>query len=149
MMVRSGCWYSRRRLESPVAAGATLAACLNTVPASQAAAFTAAYGNGSTTNIIPQAISGQLAQVQGLVKASLASEAVSAAERVSPAEAASHVSTAEAATHMATAEAASHMPASATAAAAVPASASATAGETVGRDEGESGDRCRNHHHLA
>jgi len=56
----------------PCAAPATasLANCLNTLKAinptpAQIAAFTAAYGNGATTNIIPQAISGQLAQVQG------------------------------------------------------------------------------------
>lgn len=56
----------------PCAAPATasLANCLNTLKAinptpAQIAAFTAAYGNGTTTNIIPQAISGQLAQVQG------------------------------------------------------------------------------------
>ena len=56
----------------PCAAPATasLANCLNTLKAinptpAQIAAFTAAYGNGNTTNIIPQAISGQLAQVQG------------------------------------------------------------------------------------
>jgi iron complex outermembrane receptor protein len=41
---------------------ASLAQCLHTVPASQAAAFTAAYNAG---NVIPQAISGQLNQVQG------------------------------------------------------------------------------------
>jgi outer membrane receptor protein involved in Fe transport len=46
-------------------ATASLAQCLHTVPASQAPAFTAAYGNGTTTNIIPQAIAGQLNQVQG------------------------------------------------------------------------------------
>ena len=40
---------------------ASLAACLHTVPASQAAAFTAAYNAGT----IPQAVSGQLGQVQG------------------------------------------------------------------------------------
>jgi outer membrane receptor protein involved in Fe transport len=42
-------------------ASATLEQCLNTVPASQREAFTAAYKAG----LIPQAISGQLAQVQG------------------------------------------------------------------------------------
>jgi len=42
-------------------ASASLAQCLNTVPASQQAAFTAAYNAG----LIPQAVSGQLAQVQG------------------------------------------------------------------------------------
>lgn len=40
---------------------ASLAQCLNTVPASARAAFTAAYNAG----VIPQAISGQLAQVTG------------------------------------------------------------------------------------
>ena len=48
----------------------TLANCLNSLKslnptAAQIAAFTRAYGNGTTTDIIPQAISGQLAQVQG------------------------------------------------------------------------------------
>lgn len=42
-------------------ATATLAQCLHTVPASEAAAFTTAYNAGT----IPQAISGQLNQVQG------------------------------------------------------------------------------------
>ena len=51
-------------------ATATLAQCLNTLKSlnptpAQIAAFTAAYGNGNSTNIIPQAIAGQLAQVQG------------------------------------------------------------------------------------
>jgi len=46
-------------------ATATLQQCLRTVAASEAAAFTKAYGNGTTTDIIPQAISGQLGQVQG------------------------------------------------------------------------------------
>jgi iron complex outermembrane recepter protein len=46
-------------------ATATLQQCLNTVSAANAAAFAKAYGNGTTTNIIPQAISGQLAQLQG------------------------------------------------------------------------------------
>ena len=51
----------------PCAAPATnsLQQCLNTVTAAQAAAFKAAYGNGTTTDIIPQAVSGQLGQVQG------------------------------------------------------------------------------------
>ena len=51
----------------PCAAPATntLQQCLNTVTAAQAAAFKAAYGNGTTTDIIPQAIAGQLAQVGG------------------------------------------------------------------------------------
>jgi iron complex outermembrane receptor protein len=51
----------------PCAAPATasLANCLRTVSAAQAAAFTAAYGNGGSTDVIPQAISGQLGQVQG------------------------------------------------------------------------------------
>jgi iron complex outermembrane receptor protein len=40
---------------------ASLQQCLNTVPASQAAAFTAVYNAG----LVPQAVSGQLAQVQG------------------------------------------------------------------------------------
>jgi outer membrane receptor protein involved in Fe transport len=44
---------------------ASLQQCLHTVSAANAAAFTAAYGNGGSTNTIPQAISGQLGQVQG------------------------------------------------------------------------------------
>ncbi len=52
------------------AAPYTLAQCLNTLKslnptAAQIAAFKAAYGNGTTTDTIPQAISGQLGQVQG------------------------------------------------------------------------------------
>jgi iron complex outermembrane receptor protein len=43
----------------------SLAQCLRTIPAPQVAAFTALYGNGNTTNFIPQAISGQLNQLQG------------------------------------------------------------------------------------
>jgi outer membrane receptor protein involved in Fe transport len=48
----------------------TLANCLNSLKslnptAAQIAAFTRAYGNGTTTDIIPQAVSGQLGQVQG------------------------------------------------------------------------------------
>lgn len=48
----------------------TLAQCLNSLKslnptAAQIQAFTNAYGNGTTTDIIPQAISGQLGQVQG------------------------------------------------------------------------------------
>ena len=46
-------------------ATASLAQCLHTVPASEAAAFTAAYGNGGSTDTIPQAISAQLNQVTG------------------------------------------------------------------------------------
>lgn len=56
----------------PCAAPATASVvqCLNTLKAinptpAQIAAFTTAYGNGTTTDVIPQAISGQLAQVQG------------------------------------------------------------------------------------
>ncbi len=51
----------------PCAAPATasLQQCLNTVAAAQRATFAAHYGNGTTTDIIPQAVSGQLAQVQG------------------------------------------------------------------------------------
>lgn len=48
-----------------VPATATLAQCLNTVSPDQAAAFTAAYGNGGTTNQIGQGTSSQLAQLQG------------------------------------------------------------------------------------
>jgi len=46
-------------------AAATLQQCLNTVPAAEQAAFTARYGNGSTTNFIPDAILGQLSQLTG------------------------------------------------------------------------------------
>ena len=46
-------------------ATATLAQCLRTVPAADAAAFTALYGNGGSTDHIPQAVSGQLNQEQG------------------------------------------------------------------------------------
>ena len=48
-----------------VPASATLQECLRTVSASQAAAFTAAYGNGGTTNTIPQGTASQLSQIQG------------------------------------------------------------------------------------
>jgi outer membrane receptor protein involved in Fe transport len=48
-----------------VAAVNTLAQCLHTVRPDQAAAFTAAYGNGGTTNTIPQGTASQLSQVQG------------------------------------------------------------------------------------
>jgi outer membrane receptor protein involved in Fe transport len=47
------------------AAAATLEQCLRTVPAAEQAAFTARYGNGSTTNNIPKAILGQLSQLSG------------------------------------------------------------------------------------
>jgi outer membrane receptor protein involved in Fe transport len=43
----------------------TLQQCLRTVRPDQAAAFTAAYGNGGTTNQIPQGTASQLSQVQG------------------------------------------------------------------------------------
>ena len=43
----------------------TLQECLRTVLPSQAAAFTAAYGNGGTTNTIPQGTASQLSQLQG------------------------------------------------------------------------------------
>jgi outer membrane receptor protein involved in Fe transport len=46
-------------------AAATLEQCLNTVPAEEQAAFTQRYGNGSTTNFIPDAILGQLSQLTG------------------------------------------------------------------------------------
>lgn len=46
-------------------AAASLAECLHTAPAGHEAAFTTAYGNGGSTNRIPQAISGQLGQLQG------------------------------------------------------------------------------------
>jgi outer membrane receptor protein involved in Fe transport len=46
-------------------ATASLAQCLNTVPAAEQAAFTARYGNGSTTNFIPRSILGQLSQLTG------------------------------------------------------------------------------------
>jgi outer membrane receptor protein involved in Fe transport len=48
-----------------VPAAATLQQCLRTVSAAQAAAFTAAYGNGGTTNSIPQGTASQLSQSQG------------------------------------------------------------------------------------
>jgi iron complex outermembrane recepter protein len=43
----------------------TLQECLRTVRPDQAAAFTAAYGNGGTTNTIPQGTASQLSQSQG------------------------------------------------------------------------------------
>jgi outer membrane receptor protein involved in Fe transport len=43
----------------------TLAECLRTVRPEQAAAFTAAYGNGGTSNRIPQGTASQLSQLQG------------------------------------------------------------------------------------
>ena len=43
----------------------TLAECLRTVRPDQAAAFTARYGNGGTTNQIPQGTASQLSQLQG------------------------------------------------------------------------------------
>jgi iron complex outermembrane recepter protein len=46
-------------------AGRSLADCLRTVSPAQAADFTAAYGNGGTTNNIPQATLGQLSQLTG------------------------------------------------------------------------------------
>jgi iron complex outermembrane receptor protein len=51
-------------------ATATLAQCLNSLKslnptAAQIAAFTKAFGNGTTTDVIPQGVSGQLTQVQG------------------------------------------------------------------------------------
>jgi len=48
-----------------IPAAASLSECLRTVSSSQAAAFTAAYGNGSTTNTIPQGTASQLSQLQG------------------------------------------------------------------------------------
>jgi iron complex outermembrane recepter protein len=48
-----------------VPASATLQECLRTVSSAQAAAFTAAYGNGGTTNTIPQGTASQLSQLQG------------------------------------------------------------------------------------
>jgi outer membrane receptor protein involved in Fe transport len=48
-----------------VSAVNTLQECLRTVAPSQAAAFTAAYGNGGTTNQIPQGTANQLSQLQG------------------------------------------------------------------------------------
>jgi len=61
---------------------------------------------------------------------------------------------AEAATHMATAEAAAAAPAKAATEAPAPApmattAPASTARETIGGDEGKSGNRCRDHHHLA
>jgi len=46
-------------------ATASLEHCLRTVPAAEQAAFTARYGNGSTTNNIPKAVLGQLSQLSG------------------------------------------------------------------------------------
>lgn len=46
-------------------AAATLEQCLNSVPPEEQAAFTQRYGNGSTTNFIPDAILGQLSQLTG------------------------------------------------------------------------------------
>jgi iron complex outermembrane recepter protein len=43
----------------------TLQECLRTVRPDQAAAFTARYGNGGTTNQIPQGTASQLSQLQG------------------------------------------------------------------------------------
>ncbi|HEU4619058.1 MAG TPA: TonB-dependent receptor [Gammaproteobacteria bacterium] len=43
----------------------TLEECLRTVSPDQAAAFTAAYGNGGSTNRIPQGTASQLSQLQG------------------------------------------------------------------------------------
>jgi outer membrane receptor protein involved in Fe transport len=48
-----------------VPATATLTECLRTVRPDQAAAFTTAYGNGGTTNTIPQGTASQLSQLQG------------------------------------------------------------------------------------
>ena len=48
-----------------VAAVNSLQQCLHTVRPDQAAAFTTAYGNGGTTNQIPQGTASQLSQVQG------------------------------------------------------------------------------------
>ena len=57
---------------APTFSGATLVPavnslqeCLRTVQPSQAAAFTAAFGNGGTTNTIPQGTASQLSQLQG------------------------------------------------------------------------------------
>ncbi len=46
-------------------ATASLAQCLNTVPAAERAAFTAAYGNGGSTNIIPQLVAQQGYELSG------------------------------------------------------------------------------------
>jgi outer membrane receptor protein involved in Fe transport len=48
-----------------VAATRSLGDCLRTVPAAERAQFTAQYGNGGTTNIIPQSTLGQLSQQTG------------------------------------------------------------------------------------
>ncbi|HYM35671.1 MAG TPA: TonB-dependent receptor, partial [Steroidobacteraceae bacterium] len=48
-----------------VPAARSLAECLRSVAPAQAAAFTDAYGNGGTTNTIPQAVLGQLSQLTG------------------------------------------------------------------------------------
>jgi outer membrane receptor protein involved in Fe transport len=59
------CARTRDALGNIVPAVNTLNECLRTVSASQAAAFTAAYGNGGTTNTIPQGTANQLSQSQG------------------------------------------------------------------------------------
>jgi iron complex outermembrane receptor protein len=46
-------------------ASASLAQCLNSVSAAQRAAFTAAYGNGGSTDIIPQTVAGQGYELAG------------------------------------------------------------------------------------
>ncbi|HZF31247.1 MAG TPA: TonB-dependent receptor [Gammaproteobacteria bacterium] len=56
---------STRNGATVVAAANTLTECLRTVRPDQAAAFTAAYGNGGTTNQIPQGTASQLSQLQG------------------------------------------------------------------------------------
>jgi iron complex outermembrane recepter protein len=48
-----------------VPAARSLAECLHSVPTAEQAAFTARYGNGGTTNTIPQGVLGQLSQLQG------------------------------------------------------------------------------------
>jgi outer membrane receptor protein involved in Fe transport len=59
------CAPTRDTNNNVVAAIDTLQQCLHTVSPAQAAAFTAAYGNGGTTNTIPQGTASQLSQVQG------------------------------------------------------------------------------------
>jgi outer membrane receptor protein involved in Fe transport len=59
------CAATRDSLNNVVQATNTLPECLRTVRPDQAAAFTAAYGNGGTSNTIPQGTANQLSQVQG------------------------------------------------------------------------------------
>ena len=48
-----------------IPAARSLQECLRSVPTAEQAQFTQQYGNGGTTNIIPQAVLGQLSQITG------------------------------------------------------------------------------------